>query len=128
MFKRVKISDEKGQALVETILLIPFLFFTLLWLTQFIMAMQTSEAVQEKTRNKLVLAINNWRDLRNGGVTGVADGIAVDNVNNQNPLGNRLIYKNRNAPEKDFGPAETGGKKALRIETKLGVCRTVNCN
>lgn len=128
MFTKIKNSDEKGQALVETILLIPFLFFVLLWLTQFYIATQTSEVVQEKTRNRLVAAIDNWRDLRD--VEQLQPNIyplAIDNIANQSSYSKRLIYKNKKKVEREVG-SRSNGEKKLEVETKLGICRTVSCN
>lgn len=135
MKTRIKNKNEKGQALVETILLIPFLFFTFIYLYQFYVASQTSEVIQEKTRNSLVSAIDNWRDLRNRNQVNMPPGLAIDNIQNQQSLGlyrepgrhGRLIYKNTNTVTRDVGPKDNG-KGSLNIETKLGVCRTVSCN
>ena len=133
MIKRFKSRDEKGQALVETILLIPFLFFTFLFLTQFYIASQTSEVVQEKTKSKLMLAIDNWRDLRDKNHVNILPGLAIDNIPNSldrylSPGSNeRLVYKNTKAVNRRIGPA-SNGKEKLKIETKAGICRTVNCN
>lgn len=136
MKKRRKNKKEEGQALVETILLIPMLFFILLWMTQFFIATQTSEIVQEKTRNTLVTSINNWRDLRdkNGGVNNISQGSAIDNIPNSlaryNDSGRkkgRLVYKNQREVKRDLGPV-INGKEKLTIETKLGICRTTACN
>ncbi|HLB58915.1 MAG TPA: TadE family protein [Bdellovibrionota bacterium] len=117
-------KSEDGQAIIEAILIIPLLFFMLLWMTQLFMAAQTSEVVQEKTRNHLMLSINNWRDLRG---SDQHPPVIVDDPSKNWVIygeGGKLVYGTQAPIKRKFGPE---GSDKMDIKTELGICRTTNC-
>ncbi|MBI4042580.1 MAG: hypothetical protein HY391_03780 [Deltaproteobacteria bacterium] len=132
--------SEKGQAVVETLLVLPFIMALIVWLFQYFQAIHSAVIHQTKARYELWQTIDHWRDLR----AGENFGLGKDNDSIH-----RNLYQNRKtslsvtvtpaAPaatdtavpdERVRKTVATFGKsngREIILDTTVGICRDAAC-
>lgn len=148
LFKRYadKSLGSYGQAAIEFIFVLPFLFLLMLWTFQFFYAIHTASVNQKFARAELLKSMDHYRDLRdaeefknkNPNFDFSNDGFWMDYMS-------RGIYVQRFENEKTYfavsvtgtpggndvpqrligDPGET--PKYLNMRTTVGICRDERC-